>query len=51
MSEEEFRQPITDAYAKGLSELSPEEIYDGYNPGHQVRCDKGPQVFLIGPLF
>uniref|UniRef100_A0A914C5H0 CHCH domain-containing protein n=1 Tax=Acrobeloides nanus TaxID=290746 RepID=A0A914C5H0_9BILA len=33
ITEEEFREPITDEYAKRLSELSPDEIYDHYNPG------------------
>uniref|UniRef100_A0A915E452 Uncharacterized protein n=1 Tax=Ditylenchus dipsaci TaxID=166011 RepID=A0A915E452_9BILA len=33
MSEKEFLQPIQDEYAKSLSQLPPEEIYDNYNPG------------------
>ncbi|KAH7720735.1 Protein F11C1.1 [Aphelenchoides avenae] len=33
LSEEEYFAPIKDEYAKRLSEMSPDEIYDNYNPG------------------
>uniref|UniRef100_A0A0M3IMG2 CHCH domain-containing protein n=1 Tax=Ascaris lumbricoides TaxID=6252 RepID=A0A0M3IMG2_ASCLU len=33
LSEDEFKEPIRDEYAKSLEELSPAELYDDYNPG------------------
>ncbi|VDM47726.1 unnamed protein product [Toxocara canis] len=33
LSEEQFKEPINDEYAKRLHELSAAELYDDYNPG------------------
>ncbi|VDK63508.1 unnamed protein product [Anisakis simplex] len=33
LSEEEFKEPIQDEYAKEIGALSPAELYDNYNPG------------------
>uniref|UniRef100_A0A915NG91 CHCH domain-containing protein n=2 Tax=Meloidogyne TaxID=189290 RepID=A0A915NG91_9BILA len=33
ITKKEFFEPITDEYVKSISKMSPEEIYDNYNPG------------------
>jgi len=34
ITKKEFFEPITDEYVKSISKMSPEEIYDNYNPGY-----------------
>nr|CAD2181643.1 unnamed protein product [Meloidogyne enterolobii] len=33
ITKKEFFEPITDEYVNSISKMSPEEIYDNYNPG------------------
>lgn len=38
MTKDEYNKSIEDEYAKRVSEMSYEEIYDNYNPGNNNLC-------------